>query len=244
MELRLLTTEADRRIFAHRMEDARARRGVAHFRETRKSNMGKVHLDYGQLYALFENNNEPAEAMMSGFIMHDIASFPQSYPKPDLTHLPPRSVLECGELWSYAKGAGILARRGAAILAGLMQIRAILVYPMLDPWDNTVSYTQTNFVKAGEPIEWPYCETLDGGRVLVQAMVLEGENLAKLVHKVFSLGFETADSHRVLRFDNPFQVEPSLVRPASELEQPAVSPISLTASETDSPREMNGSAES
>jgi hypothetical protein len=86
MELRLLTMEADRRIFAHRMEDARASRGVAHFRETRKSNMGKVHLDYGQLYALFENDNQPAEAMMSGFIMHDTASFPQSYPKPDLTH--------------------------------------------------------------------------------------------------------------------------------------------------------------
>lgn len=236
MELRLLTTEADRRIFAHRMEDARARRGVAHFRETRKSSIGKVHLDYGQLYALFENDGDPAEAMMSGFIVHDIGSFPQSYPKPDLTHLPPRSILECGELWSYAKGAGILARRGAAILAGLMQIRAILVYPMLDPWDNTVSYSQTNFVKAGEPIPWPYCETLDGGRVLVQAMVLEGDNLARLIHTVFSLGFETTDSHRVLRFDNPFAVEPSLRHPDSTVERATVAPISR-------PPEMNGSPE-
>jgi hypothetical protein len=247
MELRLLTTEAERRIFANRMDDARAKRGVAHFRETRRSNIGKVHLDYGQLYALFEHDNDPAENMMSGFIMHDIGTFPQSYPKPDLTHLPARSVLECGELWSYAKGAGILARRGATILAGLMQIKAILVYPLVDPWDNTVSYTQTNFVKVGERINWPYCEMLDGRPVVVQAMVLEGDALGKLIHKVFSLGFETADSHRRIRFDNPFSIEPSLSQTVEQRE-PEKTNLSIEAHQIANAgnghsHEMNGDAQ-
>ncbi len=218
MELRLLTTEAERRTFARRMEEARAKRG-AQYRETRRSNIGKAHLEFGMLYALFEHDGEPAERMMSGFIMHDLATFPQSYPKPDLSHLPARSVLECGELWSFAKGAGLVARRGATIVAGLLQIRAFLVYPTVSPWDQSASYAQANFVRAGEPIDWPYCETVEGRKLWVQPMVLEGEDLAKLIHRVFSLGFETSDSHRRIRFENPFSLEPSLERPALPIEE-------------------------
>lgn len=213
MELRQLTTESERRIFGQRMEEARAKRGVG-FRETRRSNVGRIHLEYGLLYGLFEHDQDPPEQMMSGFVMHDLASFPQSYPQPNLSHLPARAVLECGELWSFAKGAGLLARRGATILAGLMQIRAFLVYPTVRPWDQSASYAQSNFVKAGDPIIWPYCETNAGGGILVQPMVLEGEPLAKLFHHVFALGFATIDSMRRVRFENPFPVEPTLSRPA------------------------------
>ncbi len=217
MELRQLTTESERRIFGQRMEEARAKRGVG-FRETRRSNVGRIHLEYGLLYGLFEHDEDPPERMMSGFVMHDLASFPQSYPQPNLSHLPARSVLECGELWSFAKGAGLLARRGATILAGLMQIRAFLVYPTVQPWDQSASYVQSNFVKAGDPIIWPYCETNDGGGILVQPMVLEGEPLAKLLHHVFALGFATSDSMRRVRFDNPFPLEPTLSRPAISID--------------------------
>jgi len=213
MELRQLTTESERKVFGQRMEEARAKRGVG-FRETRRSKVGKIHLEHGLLYGLFEHDEDRPEQMMSGFVMHDLASFPQSYPQPNLSHLPARSVLECGELWSFAKGAGLLARRGATILAGLMQIRAFLVYPTLDPWDQSASYAQSNFLKAGDPIVWPYCETNDGGPILVQPMVLEGEPLAKLLHHVFTLGFATSDSLRRVRFENPFPVEPTLSRPA------------------------------
>jgi hypothetical protein len=218
MELRQLITESERRVFGERMEEARAKRG-SRYRETRRSNIGKIHLEYGLLYGLFEHDDDSPERMMSGFVMHDLASFPQSYPRPDLSHLPARTVLECGELWSFAKGAGLVARRGATILAGLMQIQAFLVYPTVKPWDQSASYAQSNFVKVGEPIVWPYCETTDGGELLVQPMVLEGEPLAKLLHHVFALGFTTSDSMRRIRFENPFAIEPTLSHPAIPFEQ-------------------------
>jgi hypothetical protein len=223
MELRQLTTEAERKMYACRMEEARAKLG-AKFRETRRSAIGHVHLNFGLLYGLFEHPEEPCERMMSGFIMHDLAMFPQSYPKPDLTHLPPRSVLECGELWSFAKGAGLLARRGAAILAGLHMAQAILVYPVISPWDNSRSYEQTGFARVAEPVAWPFCELLDGNPIFVQAMVLEATALQKLIHRSFQMGFETREGNRKIRFDNPFDVQPTLDR----------SNIPLTA-----PREVN-----
>ena len=66
MELRQLTTESERRIFGERMEEARAKRGAG-FRETRRSSLGKIHLEYGLLYGLFEHDDDLPEEMMSGF---------------------------------------------------------------------------------------------------------------------------------------------------------------------------------
>jgi hypothetical protein len=212
MELRQLTTERERRIFSERMEEARAKKG-ARYRETGRSKVGKIHLEYGLLYGLFEHDDGLPEEMMSGLLMHDLASFPQSVSRPDLSHLPPRAVMEGGELWSFAKGAGLLAQHGALILAGLMQIRALLVYPTIKPADQSAVYLRSNFVKVGEPIVWPYCETIDGGEILAQAMVLEGEALANVVEAVFGRGFTTIDSMRRIRFDNPFPIHPTLSRP-------------------------------
>jgi hypothetical protein len=223
MELRVLSTESERRIFAQRMVEARAKRGIG-FTETRRSLLGKVHLAFSQLWGLFEQNGEPPERMMSGFSMHDLASFPQTYPKPDMSHLPARAVLECGELWSFSKGAGLLARRGASIIAGLMQARAILVYPVSKPWDGTISYAETNFVKPCDEVEWPYGQTLEGGKIWVQPMLLEGDNLQKLIHWVFEMGFETAGRGTIIRFDNPLAFQPSLDRPAISLELSAETP--------------------
>ena len=238
MELRQLTTASERRIFGERMEEARAKRG-ARFRETRRSNVGKIHLEYGLLYGLFEHDDDPPEQMMSGFLVHDLASFPQSYPRPDLSHLPARSVIEGGELWSFAKGAGLLAQRGSIILAGLMQVQAVLVYPTLKPSDQTGAYARGFFVNAGDPFVWPYCEMIDGGEIWVQPMVLEGERLAKLLHIVFAAGFATSDSMRRIQFDNPFQVNPTLSRSAVSIGQ------RLAAVESAAPHgsEVNGDAQ-
>ncbi|HEY9159247.1 hypothetical protein [Candidatus Binatus sp.] len=218
MELRQLTTERERRIFSERMEEARAKKG-ARFRETQRSKIGKIHLEYGLLYGLFEHDDDPPEQMMSGFLMHDLASFPQSYPRPDLSHLPARSVMEGGELWSFAKGAGLLAQHGSIILVGLMQVHAVLVYPTFKPCDQSVPYARANFVNAGDPFVWPYCETTDGGKIWVQPMVLEGEALAELLHAVFARGFATSDSMRRIQFDNPFPIQPTLSRPAIPIGQ-------------------------
>lgn len=238
MELRQLTSESERRIFSERMEEARAKRG-ARYRETQRSNVGKIHLEYGLLCGLFEHDDDLPEQMMSGFVMHDLASFPQSYPRPDLSHLPARSVLECGELWSYAKGAGLLAQYGSMILGGLMQIQAFLVYPTVKPFDQSASYVRNDFVKAGDPTVWPYCETTDGGELWVQPMVLEGEPLARVMHRVFALGFATSDSMRRIRFDNPFAIEPTLSRTAIPIGQ------HRAAVESAAPygREVNGEAQ-
>jgi hypothetical protein len=238
MELRQLTSERERRIFGERMEEARAKKG-ARYRETGRSKVGRIHLEYGLLYGLFEHDDGLPEEMMSGLLMHDLASFPQSFPQPDLSHLPARSVLEGGELWSFAKGAGLLAQHGALILAGLMQIRALLVYPTIKPADQTVVYARSNFVKAGDPIVWPYCETTDGGKLWVQPMVLEGEALANVVEAVFGRGFTTKDSIRRIRFENPFPIQPTLSRPAIPIEQH----LGTVASAASHGHEVNGNAQ-
>ena len=88
MELRLLSTEPERRIFAARTEQIRAKHGVG-FKERPRSRLAKIHLTFGNLYALFENDGDPAEKMIAGLVMHDLEMFPQTCPKPDLSHLPP-----------------------------------------------------------------------------------------------------------------------------------------------------------
>ncbi|MGH7778271.1 MAG: hypothetical protein ACREQR_00375 [Candidatus Binataceae bacterium] len=182
---------------------------------------------FGELYALFEKPDEPVERAMSGFAMHDLETFPQSYPKPDLTHYPAWSVIECGELWSFSKGAGILARRGAAIIGGLRMARAMLVYPIVRPWDGTVSYTQTHFTKPCEPVKFPYGVSASGDAIWVQPMVLEGDALQDLNRKVFALGFETQKNHTIIRFENPIALKPSLDRPAFDFAvQGTAAPVS------------------
>src|SRR5713226_2983027 len=190
MELRLLSTEKDRKIFADRIEQVRARHQGG-FKERHRSRLAEIHLRFGNLYALFENDDEPAEKMIAGLIMHDLEMFPQTCPKPDLSHLPPRSVLEVSELWSRAIGAGALARAGAAILAGLLDARAILAYLGVKPFDGTPFYRATGFVDAGEPVEYPYLETVKGEAIWAQPMILEGETLAKLTRVASQLIVET-----------------------------------------------------
>ena len=201
MELRLLTTENERRIFAARTEQIRAKHGVG-FRERPRSSLAKIHLTFGNLYGLFENDGGPAERMIAGLAMHDLEMFPQTCPRPDLSHLPARSVLEVGDLWSRAVGAGALARAGAAILAGLLDARAILAYLGVKPFDGTPFYRTAGFVEAGEPVEYPYLETLKGETIWAQPMILTGESLAKLTRVFSQLIVETSDDNSVLRFRN------------------------------------------
>ncbi len=201
MELRLLSTESERTIFAARTERIRARNGVG-FKERPRSRLARIHLTFGNLYALFENDDDPAERMIAGLVMHDLEMFPQTCSKPDLSHLPPRSVLEVSELWSCAVGAGTLARAGAAIMAGLLDARAILAYLAVKPFDGTPFYRTGGFVDAGEPVEYPYLETLKGETIWAQPMILEGESLAKVTRVFSQLIVETCDDYRILRFRN------------------------------------------
>ncbi len=201
MELRLLSKDKDRKIFADRVEQIRARHGGG-FRERPRSRLGEIQLTFGNLYALFKHDDDPAEQMIAGMVMHDLEMFPQTCSKPDLSHLPARSVLEVSDLWSCSFGAGTLARAGAAILAGLLDARALLAYLSVKPVDGTPFYRGVGFVNVGEPLEYPFLETLSGQPIWAQPMIMEGDALNKLTQAFASLVTETRDGNRVLRFSN------------------------------------------
>ena len=163
---------------------------------------------FSGLYALFEEENGPAERMIAGFRMHDLATLPQSYPQPDRSHLPPEFVLESGELWSLSRGAGRLVSRAAGAVAGMLRARAIVIHAIVRPLNLTEFYSALNFVNAGEPVEWPFARMLDGGRFWVQPMVLEDDGLEEFIRLGFELMFQSCEGRRALRFEAPASVQP------------------------------------
>jgi hypothetical protein len=207
MELRQLTSENERRVFAKYLAEARATRGLG-FKETARSQLGGAHLAFGNLYALYEHEGDPPERMRAGFILHDLGALPQSYPKPDVSRFPSHAVLEGGELWSLSPGMGRVARNVGAAVAGLLQAKAILLYSILKPIDLTPSYAQLGFVNACEPVKWPYAETLDGGEIWVQPLILEGARLEAYVRAGFEYLFHVFGDRRALRFSVEFPARP------------------------------------
>ncbi len=208
MQLRVLTSLDERREFADRMVRARAGKGLG-FSETPQSVVGEVHLDHGEVYALYDEAGPEPDEMLAGFVIHNLAMFPQSYPRPDVTHLPPEHVYECGELWALAPGAARLARHAGYILAGARGAQTILVYPMLKPRDLTFFYK--TFSPVGGPILSPYVKTLDAGEIWLQAMVLEGLALEMTVNVASAISFESFDG-QTLKFRNPFPIVPRINR--------------------------------
>ena len=208
MQLRILTTQTERREFADRMVRARAGKGLG-FSETPQSVLGAIHLDHGGVYALYDEEGPEPDEMLAGFVIHNLATFPQSFSRPDLTRLPPEHVYECGELWALAPGAARLVRHAGYILAGLKEAQAILVYPMLKPRD--LSFFYKTFSRDGEPILSPYMKTLDGGEIWAQAMVLEGLALEMTVNIATAVSFESFDG-QTLQFRNPFPIMPRINR--------------------------------
>ena len=244
MELRELTSDYERKIFAQRLASARATRGVR-FREKIRSRLGEVHLAFGDVYAIFEHEGEPPEKMVGGFVAHNLASFPQSYPKPDLSHLPPQSVLEGGELWSLSTGIGRVARMLAAAVAGLRKTRAIVLYPICKPFDLSSAYVPLGFRHAGVPIRWPYIETLAGEDVWVLPMVLTGRRLRDYVTVGLEFLSETGANYRSLSFkEHPSRPDASASAEAKspDTTQKNLLPTDATAAEEvpDSPVSPNG----
>jgi hypothetical protein len=227
MEMRLLTTEFECRSFAERVAEARARHGGI-FREVSGLRFdNRARLSSASLYALFENESDPAERMIAGIAMHNLKIFPQSCSKPDLAYLPPQSVLECSDHWSLSKGAGMRAWHGAAIQVVRLQACAVLAYLAVGSSDHMGFYAAMGFVKAGEPVEYPYVEKLDGTRPQVQPVILEGRALQKLTAGVSGLSVATLDNHRVIRFTNSVRLRPCLGRPALPQGQQAAVPIAV-----------------
>jgi len=212
MEMRLLTTESERNVFARRLADARAQHGAS-FRDvgrTHAKNM--VRLKAADLYALFETERDDAERMTAGVALHDLESFPQSCEEPDLSHYAPRSVLECSDHWSLSRGAGMHAWRGIAVQVVRRNPRAVLVYLAVGSSDHAGFYKAMGFVNAGAPVEYPYLEGPDRGRLWVQPKILEGEALAKLTSNVRRLKIETADDYQTVRLDRSDRLRPAANR--------------------------------
>jgi len=199
MELRQLTTDLERQTFERYLTRARETRGRG-FREREGSRNGRAHLELGDLFGLFAAEGAPADQMQAGFIIHSMASFPLSYPKPDLTHLPPASVIEGSELWSLSPGSGRVAKIVAGAVAGVMQAKAMVLFSLLKPVDLTRYYHEDGFTNVGDPVPWPYAETLDGETIWVQPLILEGVALEKYIRAGFDLLFRSTDTPRRLRF--------------------------------------------
>jgi hypothetical protein len=208
MELRLLVTDQERRVFADRLAQARGHLGLQ-FREKSRSQLAKIQLAFGNLYGLFENESDTSDKMIAGLATHDLEMFPQTCPKPDLSHLPPHSVVECSDLWSLKKGAGLMVWCGVVVPLLARQTRAVLVYLSDSPEGNSNFYTGTGFVKAGEPGLYPYLETLDKQPIFAQAMVLQGDPLDKLARVLSRLAATASPDSTRIRIKNSIGVRPS-----------------------------------
>jgi hypothetical protein len=221
MEMRLLTTEVERGIFAERVAEARARHGGL-YREVCGSRIdNRARLAAANLYAVFEHEEDPAEGMIAGIAMHNLETFPQSCSKPDLGHLHPRSVLECSDHWSLSRGAGMRAWHGAAVQVVRLRACTVFAYLAVGSSDHMGFYAAMGFVRVGEPVEYPYVETLDGARPWVWPVILEGKPLQKLIMGVAGLSVETLDSHRIVRFMHSVRLRPCPYRPALPLVEQA-----------------------
>jgi len=206
MELRALTSQEERNSFTERLCSARRGKGMG-FCEAPGSRTGEIHLAFGQCFGLYDEDGPDPGEMLGGFVMHNLSMFGQSYPKPDLTHLPPKDVYECGELWALAPGAARLVRYAGSMLAGVRGAKAVLVYAICRPWNLTLGYQ--GFVKVGDPVAWPYVITCDGHPIWVQPMVQEGVALQMSVQATTSVGFRAYDGQRLL-FQNPYGASPRM----------------------------------
>jgi hypothetical protein len=198
MELRLLETDAERNIYRAGMMEARATKG-GKFRETARSRVSEIQLTFARLYGVFDEA-EPNQ-LLGGFSIHCLNEFSQSFPIPNLGHLPPSGVYEAGQLWALSHEAALAMRKGSMILLGLLQAQGLLIYPIIIPRD--ISQFYKVFKRVGPPFELPFAETLTGGTVYMQAMLLEGDELRRQVELASRDGFETRRGHRLLKFAAP-----------------------------------------
>src|SRR5215471_5873919 len=113
MEVRLLNTSFQRRIFVERLQHARDEQ-LTHFVDVADGHVdNRARLAASELYGLFAHGGSPTEDMIAGMAIHDLEMFPRTCPGLDLSHWPKRTVFECSDHWSLAPGAGMKMWCGA-----------------------------------------------------------------------------------------------------------------------------------
>ncbi len=204
MQLRLLTTNVERSVFLARLEQARARHGAS-FRENSQSRaLNQRRLECSRLYGLFESDGAPPSAMLAGVAMHDLRSFPQSCPEPNLSHLPPETVAECSDHWSLSNGAGMVAWAGLAVPMRLLGITTVLAYLAAsdDQCAHAGFYRLMGFQPLGPKVPHPFVETPEGDKLMVQPVVLQGDAFDRAMKALSIACTDYSDDARIFDLKN------------------------------------------
>jgi hypothetical protein len=227
MQLRLLTTDAERCVFLTRLDKARAEGGATFRANSQFQATNQDRLDRSRLYGLFQNDNASVDAMIAGVAMHDLRSFRQSCEEPDLSHLPAETVVECSEHWSLSNGAGMLAWAGLAVPMRLLGIQAVLAYLAADEAEcaHAGFYQLMGFVPTGPLVRHPFVENPRGEKLVVQPVMLEGEAFNRAMKALSPACTEYSDDARVFELNNSIR---PLVRRAS-VRQSAHAPVPARA---------------
>jgi hypothetical protein len=210
MEVRLLTTSFQRRVFVERLQQARDEQ-LTHFTDVTNGQVdNSARLAASELYGLFADSHSPAENMIAGMAIHDLEMFPRTCAGPDLPDWPRRAVFECSDHWSLAPGAGMKMWCGAAIQIARRNPLAVLAYLAVGMSDHGGFYRAMGFVPFGRPVQFTYLKTA-AGFPWVQPVILRGEALEKLVAASSQLPFETDDEFATLRFKPGLRLRPFTV---------------------------------
>jgi len=216
MEVRLLTTSFQRRVFVERLRQARDEQ-LTHFTDVTDGRVdNRARLAASELYGLFADSGSPAEEMIAGMAIHDLEMFPRTCAGPDLSHWPERAVFECSDHWSLAPGAGMKIWCGAAIQIARRNPRAVLAYLAVGMSDHWGFYRAMGFVPFGRPVQFTYLKSA-AGFPWVQPVILRGEALEKLVAASSQLPFETDDEFATLRFQPGLRLRPFTVPSARQM---------------------------
>jgi acyl carrier protein len=168
MKLKKIVQPQERDLFISNLHLSRSIRKGGGFREIPQSKLGEIHLTYGDLWALYDDTNQ----MIAGVVLHDLATLPASYNKPDFSHLPPEKVIEGSELWSLTPGAGLLLQQGVALLGLRNNIECFYAYVPVTPIDLRKFYL--GFYPLSEVFLWPWVITDTNEKTFAQAMGLLG----------------------------------------------------------------------
>jgi len=201
MEMRLLATDRERKVFLNGVTRARAQYGCGYRSVSRGFVDNEARLRAATLIGLFGHAGDRPEKMLAGMSIHDLQTFPQSCPEPDLSGFPPSSTFECGDHWSLTRGAGMQMWRAAAIYVAQRKPAAVLAYLAVKPAAHGGFYAAMGFRPVGSIQPYVYLETPEGNP-LVQGMVLDGEPLRGLVEAASRLPVESCQGSVITRFNN------------------------------------------
>lgn len=178
MQIKKILSIDEKTIFKANMDLSRAQRKGGGFHETDKSRLGEIHLKYGELWALFDDNNK----MIAGAVLHDLATLPPSFFKPDLSQYPPDKVIEGSELWSLSPNAALMFQKGMMIILQKRDINCFYCYVPMTPIDLRPFYA--GFEPLAEPFIWPWVVTNEGEYTWCQPLGLKEASLAKVMESM------------------------------------------------------------